>query len=184
MRASGSTLGASLTWSLDTTSTTSCSPSSREPRIGAKLCRVPNRPVSTRIHSGCRVWSSRYTLVILPILLPSASTAARRMYCSLSCGVVMAVSPLLAGCRAGRCPGHATRYKTCRATQRGQPQTAPSYDHPLRIKNDRPGLAMAVYRPCSDLGSRRWWTQVGVSDGQPIPKCAGTQDVQSDLRCG
>src|SRR5690349_11870908 len=91
MRASGSMLGASLTWSLVTASTTSCSPSNRDPRIGAKLCRVPNRPVSTRIHSGCPVWSSRYTLVILPILLPSASTAARRMYCSVSCGVVMAV---------------------------------------------------------------------------------------------
>src|SRR5437763_15506735 len=91
MRASGSMLGASLTWSLDTASTTSCSPSNRDPRIGAKLCRVPNRPVSTRTHSGCPAWSSRYTLVILPILLPSASTAARRMYCSVSCGVVMAV---------------------------------------------------------------------------------------------
>jgi hypothetical protein len=38
--------------------------------------------------------------------------------------------------------------------------------------------------PAQIPGSKRWWTQVGVSRGLPIRKCAGTQGVQSDLRCG
>jgi hypothetical protein len=49
-----------------------------------------------------------------------------------------------------------------RVVVRGQGRTT---DLPLfRIKDDRPGSAMQVYRPSSEAAIRRWCTQVHVDE--------------------
>jgi len=114
-----------LTWSLDTVSTIRLAVDlgSVDRREALPGCRTGRSP--TRSHSACPVWSSKYTWLILPILLPSAvDSGCGECTAEDPAEVVMAASL----CRMSHTPDvRASRRGTRHAqlTPRGWRQTAP-----------------------------------------------------------